>query len=249
MTVCNKCTNWFSKDSNGELSYSKLHDTLEQSRIILSQLCSHPIRDLKDPGSMEIVMEKEWGVFPVASSWQSSECRAISVTVYNLAVGCNVSLFSGWEREEFTLKLLKRRHGNKHFGVHIHDRRITGYLSVAQELEISRQWSQLKTLLPPFPELNFDERISEVKQRDWYRKEVENRQQTVGSNEIARFGEDEGVSLFLAFSSLCLQLVTSENNAKVRDRLFQLCLSVLLPIVSSPMHFFGMESGNSNQVC
>lgn len=177
-------------------------------------------------------MEREWGSFPVASSWQSSDCRAISVAIYNLAVGCNVSLFSGWEREEFTLKLLRRRHGNKHFGVHIHDRRITGFLSVAQELEISRQWKQLKPFLPAFPELNFDDRIIEVKQRDWYRKEIEDRKHTVGSNKISRFCEDEGVNLFLANSSLCLQLVKSEKNTGVRNRLFQFCLSVLLPIVS-----------------
>eukprot|EP00980_Cylindrotheca_fusiformis_P013774 scaffold3556_cov190-Cylindrotheca_fusiformis.AAC.9 len=164
------------------------------SRIILSPLCSHPIRDLKDTSNLEALMEKEWGVFPVDSSWQSSECRALSLAVYNLAVGCNVSLFSGWEKEEFTLKLLRRRHGNKHFGVHIHDRRITGFLSDAQESQISRQWNELKTLFPEFPELNFDARIAEVKQREWYQKEIEDRKQTVGSSKIARFAEDEGVN-------------------------------------------------------
>jgi hypothetical protein len=230
--LCNTCVSWFSKESVGELAYSDLHKVFEESRIIVSQLCGYSISDLKSRIDSESVVEKDWGQFPVDSSWQSNELKAISLAVYNLVVGCNVSLFSGWEPEEFTLKLLRRRHGNRHFGVHIHDRRITGFVSQALEVEISRQWGQLSKFLPSFPSLDFDKRVIKVKEREWYHKEIEDRKETLEDQRIARFSEGEGLNLYISFSSLCLFLAKSETNDKVRNQLFQLSLSVLLPLVS-----------------
>lgn len=223
----------FSNDFIGQLSYSKLHEILGETTSILSEICAVPISEIKNYGESDFDVQKhEWGDFPVKASWQSPDCRAISLAVYNLAVGCNVSLFSGWEREEFNLKLLRRRHGNRHFGVHIHDKRITGYLTKEAEDELLRQWQFLSDMLPVFPVLNFEERMYLVKEREWYRDEVEDRNQVVGDNPIAGFAEDKGVSIFLAFSSLCLHLAKSETKSPVRNRLLQLALSVLLPIVS-----------------
>lgn len=226
----------------GGLPYSKIHDVLEHATSILSQFCTEPIAEVKKPESPNDnhsefdVQTHQWGDFPVKSSWQSSDCRAISLATYNLSVACNVSLFSGWELEEFNLKLLRRRHGNRHFGVHIHDKRITGYLSKETEYEILSQWKRLHDVFPSFPVLNFEERMAEVKTREWYRDEVKDRSETARNNPIARYGEDHGVDMFLAFSSLCLHLVKLETNLSVRNRLLKKVLSVLLPVVSGLIH-------------
>ena len=215
-----------------------------QSRVIISLLCKHQVTDGQP--SNEKIAEKEWGEFPIHLE-QSSECRAISVATYNLAVGCNVSLFSGWEKEEFTLKLLKRQFGNRHFGVHIHGRRMAGLLSATQEEEMSYQWSELETLMPSFPVLRFQERIAEVKDKDWYKKEIEDRKQNLDDQQIAKFAEEDGLSFYLAFSRLCIHLAKAESNAKVSNGFLQLCLSVLLPIVSNfPSYLKELQRYNAN---
>lgn len=219
----------------GELSYSKVHEVLAEATHILSMFCIEPIPVVKESihGSDFDMYSHNWGKdFPVISSWQSRDCRAISLAVYNLTVGCNVSLFSGWEHEEFNLKLLRRRHGNRHFGVHIHDKRITGYLSKATENEIRNQWKRLYDVFPSFPMLDFEERMAQVKAREWYRDEVEDREETVEDSPIASYAEDKGVDMFLAFSSLCLHLAQLETNSQFRNRLLKQALSVLLPVVS-----------------
>lgn len=222
----------------GNLSYSQVHEIMEHATSILSKFCIEPIAKVKDPEGTQCNADKinieshKWDDFPVTFSWQSSGCRAISLAVYNLAVGCNVSLFSGWEHEEFNLKLLRRRHGNRHFGVHIHDKRITGYLSKETEDEILKQWKRLHDVVPSFPVLNFEERISQVKTREWYRNEVKDRSETAKNSPIARYAEDHGVDTFLAFSSLCLHLAKLETNPLIRNRLLKQALSVLLPVVS-----------------
>lgn len=228
----------------GELSYSKVHEVLTHTTSLLSTFCTEPITEVKKPestngnGSEFDMYSYRWGEkFPVISSWQSSDCRAISLAVYNLAVGCNVSLFSGWEHEEFNLKLLRRRHGNRHFGVHIHDKRITGYLRKETEDEILGQWKRLHDSFPAFPALDFEGRMAQVKTREWYCDEVEDREETVRNGHIARYGEDRGLDIFLAFSSLCLHLAELETNYQVRNRLLKQALSVLLPVVSPSIQY------------
>jgi hypothetical protein len=179
-----------------------------------------------------MITEREWDGFPLKTSWQPAEFGPLSLRIYNLSVACNVALFSGWESEEFTLRLLRRRHGNKHFGVHFHDRRVAGILSAEIEDSICQQWTQIATLLPSFPVVNFSERLAGAKESDWYKDEVEDRKQTTGDAPIARYAEEDGVAIHLAFSALCLHLAASENDGKVRNRLLQISLSVLLPIVS-----------------
>lgn len=214
-----------------KLSYSCLKDIVEQSRTIVSFLCGKKIPEFSLEGKIDVVADREWVGFPI--DWAQPEAyRPLSLRTYNLIVGCNVALFSGWEPDEFTLRLLRRRHGNKHFGVHFNDRRVAGILSNEIEDEVCKQWDQLATLLPLFPAVNFSKRLAAAKSSDWYKNELESRQQSRGDAPIARYAEEDGVRITLAFSALCLHLVASENDKKVRNRLLQIPLSVLLPIVS-----------------
>jgi hypothetical protein len=229
--VCNRCIRWFSKDAIVDIPYSYLNKILEYSRTVVSHFCGKEIPGLKGGNDRESLTSLEWGEFPVETSWHSTDFRALSLRVYNLTVACNVSLFSGWEAEEFTLRLLRRRHGNKHFGVHLRDRRLAGYMSAELEEEISLQWTTVSALLPSFPDVKFSERLASIKNSDWYMQEVEDRKKTV-DEAIARYAEEDGVSLCLSHSALCLHLATSESDPKVCNRLLQICLSILLPIVS-----------------
>jgi hypothetical protein len=177
-----------------------------------------------------MLKDQEWNSLPINTTWQAPEYRDISLRVYNLTVACNVSLFSGWEPEEFTFRLLRRRHGHKHFGVHLRERRVTGYLNSRMEGEIARQWCEVRKLLPAFPDVKFDERVNAIKESEWYKTEVEDRKTTLEGTNIARYGEDSAEELYLAFSSLCLHLASSEKKPMTINRLLHTSLSILLPV-------------------
>lgn len=98
------------------------------------------------------------------------------------------------------------------------------------EEEITRQWGEVRKLLPSFPDVKFDERLQAVKESEWYKTEVEDRKNTLEGTDIARYGEDSAEELYLAFSALCLQLADSEENPKVINRLLHCSLSILLPV-------------------
>jgi hypothetical protein len=215
-----------------KLPYSSLNKIVENSRIVISFLCRNPVPGLREADKAAKLSDIQWTEFPVEASWQENDHRPLSLSVYNLSIACNVSLFSGWEPEEFTLKLLRRRHGHRHFGIHIHDKRVTGFLPPVLETEVSNQWTKMASMIPSFPRLKFVDRIAVVKEKDWYADEVENRKRANASAPIARYAEDDGVALYLAFSSLCLRLAESESDVNVRSQLLKISLSIILPVVS-----------------
>ena len=219
------------QDGN-KLAYSQLSEIVSKSMTIISFLCGKSIPDFKAGAKIEDLRTAEWSQFPLKSSWQPDEYRAISLRVYNLCVACNVSLFSGWEPEEFTLRLLRRRHGNKHFGVHIEDGRIAGYLSPEVETEVAAQWNEIAKLLPTFPFISFSERLARRKEKKWFKAEVEDRKEKTRGAPIARYGEEDGLHVCLGFSKLCLRLAGTGFDKNIWNQLVQASLSVLLPIVS-----------------
>ena len=174
----------------------------------------------------------EWMEFPVQSSWQLAQYKPISLRIYNLCVASNTSVFSGWEPDEFNLRLLRRRHGDMHFGVRIDDGRLAGHLNSSFEREVCRQWEDLKALLESFPDVEYKRRLSEVKEADWYKNEVQERKKKKPDEPIAQFFEEDGIRVFLAYSSTCLRMATSSKDKHSWNGLIQAALSVLIPIVS-----------------
>lgn len=233
MTVSARFIKWLSGRALQHISYSMLKSILEQITILVSFICGESIPFLggAPDESMRCLMESP--KFPVNASWQPREYRTLSIRSYNLSVGCNITLFSGWENEEFTLKLLKRRYGNRHFGVHIRDRRIAGCLPSAIEEELMRQWSRLAELEPAFPVLNIGEKFFHVKRSDWYIKETKARDEAGTRVPIANYGENEALEILLGFSALCLHQAASETDKTISNQCHQLALSVLLPTVSN----------------
>jgi len=157
----------------------------------------------------------------------------LSICTYNFSVACNVSLFSGWESEEFTMKVLKKKHGqHRHFGVHIGDRRLAGCLPRTVEDELKRQWELLAKMRPTYPKLDFDGKMKIVKQSEWFQAENKSRKETLSHVPIASYAEEDALELFLGYAAMCTHLSRSEVDKRVSDRSQQLALSVLLPLVS-----------------
>jgi hypothetical protein len=232
VTVSARCIRWLSGRALQNISYSLLKNILEQTTILVSFVCGESIPFLGGASDESMRCLTESQSFPISSSWQPREYRALSIRSYNLSVGCNITLFSGWENEEFTLKLLRRRYGHRHFGVHIRDRRIAGCLPSAIEEDLIRQWSSLAELEPVFPVLNITEKLLHVKQTDWYTQEISIRDEADSCEPIASNGEDEALDILLGFSALCLHQAASETDKTISNRCRQLALSVLLPTVS-----------------
>ena len=178
---------------------------------------------------MKAIFEKDG--FPLDSSWQPNEYRPLSIKAYNLAIACNVSLFSGWETEEYNQKDLKRKYGDKHFGVHLRGRRLTGCLPEHEEV-ISRLWKKFEQLEPKAPKLSFDEKVKEVKDAEWFQKANDNDDSPPGDGTVVSYAEKDALQLFLAYTALCFHMAEAENDKKLANRYQQLALSVLIPVVS-----------------
>lgn len=216
-----------------ELPYSTLNHLVDQCTVILSYLCGHSIPQLNDINKQGTPFLEGAECYPVQSSWQSAELRMLSICTYNFAVACNVSLFSGWEKEEFTMKVLKKRCGqNRHVGVHIRDRRLAGFLPKTVEQYLNQQWESYTEMQPAFPKLDFAGKLETVKQSEWFQTEKKNREESTHRRLIAVYAEEEALELFLGYSSLCTRLSRSETDKNLSTACQQLAMSILLPLVS-----------------
>jgi hypothetical protein len=214
------------------MPYSTLKTIVDQCTTIVSYLCGNSIPDLKNINESEIAFV-DGEKFPVESSWQSAEFRMLSICTFNFAVACNVSLFSGWESEEFSMKVLKKRFGdNRHFGVHIGDRRLAGCLPRTAQDELRRQWESWDAMQTAIPKLDFCGKMKTVKRSEWFQSETKSREQTLRNGQIACHAEEEALELFLGYAALCKHLLRSETDERVSTRCQQLAMSILLPLVS-----------------
>jgi hypothetical protein len=225
------CINWLS-NAFQKLSYSAFKIVLEKCVIIVSFLSGSSIPDLGgvDEESMKPIFEKDG--FPLDSSWQPNEYRPLSIKAYNLAIACNVSLFSGWETEEYNQKDLNRKYGNKHFGVHLRGRRLIGCLPEHEKM-ISRLWKKFEQLEPHAPKLPFEEKVKEVKDAEWFQNANDNDNRPPGNGTVVSYAEKDALRLFLSYTALCFHMAGAENDKKLANRYQQLALSVLIPVVST----------------
>jgi len=226
-----KCIRWFSTPVLKELSYSVLKRLVGQCTTIISFLCGSSIPESDDIDETNMTSLHESKSFPLTSSWQPTEFRVLSICAYNFAVACNVSLFSGWESEEFTLKLLKRRYGrDKHFGVHIRGRRLAGCLPSIVEDELKRQWELMADMQPKIPKIDFSKKLSQVQQSEWCQAEIKSREGASGQSPIAKYAEKDALEFFLGYAAMSIHLSRSETSKRVSNTSQQLALSVLLPL-------------------
>ncbi|VEU42775.1 unnamed protein product [Pseudo-nitzschia multistriata] len=229
--VLAKCIGWLSTMVLDELPYSALKKLADQCTTVVSYFCGNSISKFNDTEERDMRVLEESETFPVMSSWQPTELRMLSICTYNFAVACNVSLFSGWESEEFTMKVLRKRQGQlRHFGVHIGDRRLSGCLPDVIEDELNRQWNLLSKIQPSYPKLDFAEKMKSIKQSEWFQSESKTRQETLRHAPIASYAEEDALQVFLAYTAICIHLSRSETDKRLSTRSQQLALSVLVPL-------------------
>jgi hypothetical protein len=156
--------------------------------------------------------------FPFRSSWMTSELTKFAVRSFNLCVATNVSLFSGWESEEFSVRLM--RHGNvpNFIGVSMTEAKVTGCLSIENELALSSQWVLVMRLLPsPIP-FDFASLLEAVKNSAEYKDANERLSNARSNHAIACYGEEKGLSVLLNFSHACDGLKYHNPGIRVLSR-------------------------------
>lgn len=198
---------------------------------VLSMLCGAAILDpFQSESSAVETHSKQWTDFPIQSDWQNETQQNVSKRVFNLAIGCCVSNFSGWENDEFNLDLIKRGSSNRDFCVDIHGERVTGYLPPTVEAELADQWKKLGILLPELPNFDFDAKLVTAKSSSWYTQVMKNVDDS--SYPVSMYGDEDGLSLFLSLSRLCLDAASSASADTVKHTLIHLAVSVIIPLVS-----------------
>ena len=143
-----------------------------------------------------------------------------------------MSVYSGWEND-FAIGKLRGRDGSNVFGVSFDGPCVSGIVSSAVECELISQWEQVQHLSPSLKNnLDFKDTLAKVKMAPWY---IEATKKfgfgLLRNQELALFGEDQGLSIFFMFSKVCL-LLANEADEVSRDTLMKASMSVLLPIVS-----------------
>jgi len=170
-----------------------------------------------------------WRSFPLPASWQNSFHEKISLRAYNLCVACCVSSFSGWEPSEFNLDQLRTTDVN-FFGVTLEGPCVAGFLPKHVASAVAEQWEYMQGILPDLEVLPFRLHLDERKKMDWYGKVMRNlEKQSIDSKKVSSYGEEDGVSALLSFSTLCL-IAAEESEDDVKDEFVKLAMSVLLPL-------------------
>lgn len=208
---------------------SDLHSLMEQLKIFTSLICQIDLNDLYSCKSG--LLSDTWRHFPITSGWQTDELSIMSRSAYNLLVSCSVSSFSGWEREEFTLNLLKKNRKNTFFGVDIAGQRVTGWMSDEATSYLSQLWQKIESLIPTLSALDFDNAAMNVKKSDWYQKAVQHLETEFKSIPIACHGEESALNILFIFAHAALLMAKHEQDDVKTEVLLKYALSILLPTV------------------
>lgn len=219
-------------DNNEDLL--ELHSSL---RFIVSWICRVILPNHEDNGNLPQANVPQWSNFPFSSEWQTEALHVLSKRSLNLGASCNVSCFSGWENDEFDLKLIRRDEGPSYFGVHLNERQVVGQLNSEKEILLASQWKMLSKLAPELPDLNFESTLKCVKHEDWYRHAMLDFESKFRNTSIARYAEEEALDIILMYSKLSLKLATIEYDTEKKHCLLAVAMSIILPLVSQSLIF------------
>jgi hypothetical protein len=173
---------------------------------------------------------QQWTVLPITSNWQTEDEREMSIRAYNLVVACCVTSFSGHEREEFNLNLLKRNPGgSSYFGISMHEGRVSGPINSDIEMKLQQLWMNLCQHVPFAASLDLSSSLEKAKESTWF--------DTTGPRQdlVARYGESCVLLLLLDYSDLCVSLAAAADRGN--EETFRLALSTALPLVSAASLF------------
>ena len=198
--------------------------------LLTSWLCQVPITVHSDNVSSSKLTTAVEGL-PLSHELLSSSHRAISQLEHNHCASCSVSAFSGWEREEFQLPLLKYRSEASFFGVTLSDSRVAGILDDEIEKRLALQWIEIEHICHTIL-FNFSHSLSIFQKSSWYMDTAMKRHNAFKGKTIDLFGEKDALSILSSFADLGLSLskISSTTDEDV-DHLLNYSLSIILPMV------------------
>jgi hypothetical protein len=207
-------------------SVSFLREAIEKMSCILSFLCNCSIV-LDSNANTEYNLE-DLKQTPMSTSWLSRDLKALSQLAYNACVASNVTSFSGWEAEEFSIRLI-RGQKNNFFGISMDDGQVTGILPMTIEEEILSQWFLLRPLLSKEFSFDFDAMLSLHRQSPSYIEKRERYENTKRKHNICEYAEEDALTILLNFSRSCIA-VAQGCQVQGNEKLIFGALSILLPI-------------------
>lgn len=191
--------------------------------VVLGQVMPMPsITISTDDETLQFL--QQWTTVPVTSDWQTEEEREISIRAYNLVVACCVTNFSGYERDEFHLNLLKRKPGGtSYFGISMHEGRVSGSINEDVAMKVRKLWTMLRRHAPFAASLDLSTALELAKESEWF--------DTSGpdQNSVARYAENSALMLLLDYCDICVSLAATANHKD--EKPFRLALSTVLPLV------------------
>jgi hypothetical protein len=206
------------------IAQDKVHmaNILNHSFEIVSVLCGNANLTITDT---IVRLVPDLLVLPVHSTWLSPDLEALANMAINLCIGINVSYFSGWALESFSMRLMSGSGARNFFGITTDEGPIFGYLAEFVEEELAEQWELITTRYSSKVALNFTEKLERLKNTDLYKENRQKYKAAAQNHQISVYGEDCGLAALLFFSRLCLSIEEPEN-----DKLLVVALSILLPI-------------------
>lgn len=175
------------------------------------------------------LMRELWTDYPLPSLWQSPDFVRLSRIVRNLCIGSNVMAFSGWEKEDFSMRLLKRRDSRSYFGVRVKGSHVAGWLTADQEVALEKQWALARSFLPNFRAEDFSCSLSFSKQSDWFKNSIAMKNE-FDCDVISNLGEHYAIQILLAYSDCCLRCAAQERDKDKIDNMLQCSYSIILPM-------------------
>jgi hypothetical protein len=200
-----------------------LRGTVNKMLEVVTILCANPALALSgEARELHVSLSQ----LPFSSSWLTPELRLLALRSFNLCLATNVSLFSGWEEDEFNVRLLRNGRVPHFFGATIVDTQIVGFMSEETEKLLSSQWQLVDRLFPST--FKFDHELSILHSTYWYEEGKERLESAKMKQKISCFGEEHGLSVLLSFSYSCLRLAIDCKHPNPVSPFT--ALSILIPI-------------------
>jgi len=195
---------------------------LERLRKLVSILMgsNFDVQDIINGNYIEISSLKS---LPLCGLWQNEGHKSLSRFVHNLCASCSVTLFSGWERDEFNLNLIRKTGNNSYFGITLHNRRVIGHLDIDICDKLAEIWSIVgeKGNL----KVNFSPMVKEASAL----LEKEGVFPPKDGELVTKYAEKEALSIIIEYAKQCF--FVSFGNSKLTERNhFETGMSLLLPM-------------------
>lgn len=165
--------------------------------------------------------------FPIRGQWISQDLWPVALRSFNLCVATNVSQFSGWEQEEFSLRLLRKNRNPSFFGITMEAGHVAGFLNESIQSQLVHLWQTVEEKVVG-ADFDFKGKLEVMRESDWYKKVRERQFAAEAKNPIVHEAEDRALSSFLRFSRMCLKVF--DPSSSETEKFLHVAMSIILPI-------------------